>query len=82
MVREMPATIIYCMHPGWKISCGRDIFDGFQEDAQAVWGEDWGAKATNIDPIQKQLFATRSQALIALEKQFDDAPSSALADLL
>lgn len=81
IVQSLPGVTIYRTQAGWEINNDPEIFEGFQEVADKIWGENW--QTTDLGP-GFLTYPTRSQALRELKNYFNPEPEleAALPDLL
>lgn len=91
LVREMPGTVIYkSEEAGWKIMTSDLLFSEEleKEVAVSIWGEDFEGSVKSLsgrltdEQLHTQVFASRFEALSALERTFTLPPKQALGELL
>lgn len=76
IVRDLPGITIYRTQAGWEISNDPEVFGGFREVADKVWGKDWTPEDLGPGFLT---YPTRGEALHELEKYFAPKQDSALA---
>lgn len=88
MVRELPGVALVYVDTGrgceWEVYSRPGLFGDYPGDAwveaQAVWGK--GFELTDLSCLPHKRFATRAQAVLALEAAFGDVPRPALCEVI
>lgn len=79
MVRDLTGVTLYRTVAGWEISNDPEVFSGFAEEAEKVWGKDWQPTDLGRGFLT---YPTRSEAMLELEKYFAAPQHSELSQLI